>query len=585
PEKDLKDKTEKAETRIKDWLVECHYHTEVRKVLEDSAIVGVGILKGPVPTLRRSKKVQQDENDETAMVIVEETVPASFRVVPEDFFPDPACGEDIHDGNYIFERDTLSKKRLLELKSAEGYLSDQIDKVIDEGPGKQNYSDEIRNDNKTDDKDIFEVWYFYGMVDVDDLDAMDVSGLKPESEKNLVPAIVTLINDTPIKAFLNPDDMGDFPYDVVPWQNVQGCWYGIGIARQGRTPQDMFNASGRALMDNSGLSASPMLVVRDRDIRPADGSWGLNRGKIWLATENADMRSIKDVFHAVNIPSMQAELLGNMQEARRMMEEVTGIYFIMQGQQGDAPDTVGGMQILNRNSFVFFRRFARVFDGCITEPHIRRYYEWLMEYGEDDEKGDMQIEAIGSTALVEREIYAMQAMGMLQLSLNPAFGLDPEKASDEVLKAQRFNPDKWKLDDEKKAQMAQQPPPPVPQVEAARIRAETDLRQTKMNNDLKAYAIKQDTDRDTVYSAGIARRDKTNAQLKLQELMLRKDLAILEHSSKSGMSLDKIKADLAQTAMKLNLQERLSTSGIGGEVLKPPVEPAGRAPDGKSFQY
>jgi hypothetical protein len=71
-----------------------------------------------------------------------------------------------------------------------------------------------------------------------------------------------------------------------------------------------------------------------------------------------------------------------------MMEDSTGLPMLLQGQLGKAPDTVGGMTMLNNNASAVLRRLARTFDDCVTEPHIRRYYAWLLQYGEDDEKGD-----------------------------------------------------------------------------------------------------------------------------------------------------------------------------------------------------
>jgi hypothetical protein len=79
-----------------------------------------------------------------------------------------------------------------------------------------------------------------------------------------------------------------------------------------------------------------------------------------------------------------------------MAEDVTGLPQIMQGQQGQAPETVGGMQILQNNAGTVLRRIAKTYDDRITEPHVRRYYEWLMTYGDDAEKGDFQIDARGS---------------------------------------------------------------------------------------------------------------------------------------------------------------------------------------------
>ena len=93
-----------------------------------------------------------------------------------------------------------------------------------------------------------------------------------------------------------------------------------------------------------------------------------------------------------------------MQLATKMAEDSTGINFLLQGQQGSAPDTVGGMELLHRNASALLRRIARIYDENVTERHIKRYHEWLLLYGDDQDKCDLQTQAIGSSALVEREI-------------------------------------------------------------------------------------------------------------------------------------------------------------------------------------
>ena len=191
-------------------------------------------------------------------------------------------------------------------------------------------------------------------------------------------------------------------------------------------------------------------------------------------------------------------------------------------------------------------------------------------------KIELQIQAIGSTALVEREIHAMQAQQLLQASANPIFGIDPEKAMEEVLKSQRFQPDKWLLGEDKKAEMAQAPPPPMPQIEVAKIRAETAV----MQEEGKRAKNAADMDRDKIYAEGVARRDQSNDFYNQQELTMRRELAILDYANKHQISLDKVKAGLADTVMKLKVQKELS----GSQVIEPAVEPAGRAPDGQSFQ-
>ena len=149
--------------------------------------------------------------------------------------------------------------------------------------------------------------------------------------------------------------------------------------------------------------------------------------------------------------------------------DVTGMPMLLQGQQGKAPETVGGMQILNNNGTTVLRRIARNFDDRVTEPHIGRYYEYLLLHGPDDCKGDFTIDARGSSALVERDAQKQELMQLIGLSLNPAYGMDPELVITEVIKSMRFDPKRMVLSDEKKEEMAKRQPPEDPTVTAAKI--------------------------------------------------------------------------------------------------------------------
>ena len=306
---------------------------------------------------------------------------------------------------------------------------------------------------------------------------------------------------------------------------------------------------------------------------------------------------------AVTIPMLQVELMNIIQLGMKMAEDVTGMPMMMQGSQGTAPDTVGGMTILNNNANAVLRRIARLFDSCITEPHIRRYYDWLMEYGENDaEKGDFQIIARGSTALVERDIQAREMVGVLQLCLNPAYGKNPERAMDEFLKSRRFTPDAFDYTpEEKKAKQAQQAPA-APAVQVAQIRAQVDMAKTdkmigkdmqvaQMENQTTQHRITVDTDRDTAYVNAEREKNAADSQSRREELQMKWQLAQLEYANKNQMQLEDVKAKLAETSMKLNVQSDLTAAGLtadlhkhrSSQVIKPAVEPAGRAPAGQAF--
>lgn len=581
---DAKSAAQGATKQIEDWMVECQWHGEVRKMIEDCARLGAGVIKGPFPTLRTNRVARQG-NGLLEMVIEEKIAPASKAVSPWNFYPDPACGESIHDGSYVWESDTITAKALRELKSLPGYLPWQIDKVLEEGPaGRHKAAGYTLASVKAKDDDQYEIWYGHLTAEREDLEAAGVS--IPDEGDVYCPCIVTMVNDRVIKAALHPLDSGEYPYDVMPWTRKPGVPWGSGIPHQIGTAQRMLNAATRNMMDNAGLSAGPQIVVRRSAVTPADGTWQLAPRKFWFVNEDADAQTVASAMMALNIPTMQDQLMAIVQFALRMAEDVTGLPMLMQGQQGDAPETVGGMQMLQNNASVVLRRIARLFDDHVTRPHITRYYEWLMVYGEDDTiKGDFAVEVRGSTALVERDIQNQTIMQMAQMVVNPSFGMDPEKWVTEWLRSQRLDPKRFLLDEEKKQQMAQQPPPVAPQIEAAKIRAEVDLQREQMRLQAGLQKMQVDTDRDAAYVNAEAQRTQIEYQARMQELQLKRDLAMLDYANKREMTLEQVKADLAKTAMQINSVKELAGMKASADAMpKPPIEPAGRAAPGQSYQ-
>lgn len=581
-------RTEKAQTRIDDWLTECDYLGEVRQMLDDAAKVGTGVIKGPIPVKRQRKTWQMKGND-MAMVLAEMINPASKCVSYWNLYPDPACGEDIHRGSWIWEVDTLAEKGVKALKGLPGYLDSQLDMVLEEGPAKYTVAGKMPWDEKQN-KGQFQIWYFHGTVTKDDIEAAGCEC----GEGATFEALITMINDHVVRAALNPLDSGEFPYDVMRWKRRPGHWAGVGVARQMRTAQRMVVAATRNLMDNAGLGAGPMIVV-GRGIKPQNNIWEIKPRKIWTRDpEDEDVSGQHPSVETVVIPMLQAELTNIIQLGMKMAEDSTGLPMLLQGQQGSAPDTVGGMQILNNNGSSVLRRIARLFDNGVTNPHINRYYDWLMCYGDDpDEKGDMFIKARGSSALVERDAQTMELAQIVGMCLNPAFGKSPKKAMDEYLKSRRFDPVAFSYTEEEQAKIDSTPPPAPPQIEVAKIRAEADMAKTDKLIQADLQMDKSDTDRDLVYVQAETDRTVKEHEARMQELAVKRELAMLEYANKNKIALDQIKAHLADTALKLRTQKELA--GAAGaldihkhynppQVAAPAVEPPGRAPAGQAFQ-
>ena len=383
-----------AETWIDDALQESGYNVELRRLIDDAARLGTGIMRGPIPTVRYSSKTV-----EGSQVLVEEIVPQSKSISVWNAYPDPACGDNIHNGQYFIEYDQLVEQQVRELLNAPGYIPAALEKVIQEGPQRSSGIAEALAPHASTDPEAkrFDIWYYHGFLSVDDLVAM---GCVCGEVEGGVPAVITIINDTPVKAHLAPLSKGRFPYDVMCWQRTAGSPWGIGIARQIRACQAILNTTVRSMMENAGLSSGPQIIIGRGSIIPADGKWEITPRKVWLLKPDADIPDVSKAFGSFAIRSTQGELLQAIDFALKMAENVTGMPILLQGQQGPTgvPETVGGMQILVANASSLLRRMARIFDDSITKPHVTRYYEWMMEFGEDEDiKGDFKIIPRGSS--------------------------------------------------------------------------------------------------------------------------------------------------------------------------------------------
>ena len=186
------------------------------------------------------------------------------------------------------------------------------------------------------------------------------------------------------------------------------------------------------------------------------------------------MTDVRAAFHAFVPPSVQQEMMNIIQFSQKMAEDVTGMPAMLQGIRGDAPETLGGMQMQNNNATSVLRRLAKRFDDYMTRPHIRRYFDWMMQHSEREEiKGDFDIDVRASSALVERDAQQQFLMTLLQASANPIYGLDPSKLAGELLKGQRLDPKTIQYSPDKLAQITAPQANPVDQAKVALIQAQT----------------------------------------------------------------------------------------------------------------
>jgi len=589
---------DKAATRIYDWLVECKHSVQMEKVREDMARIGTGVLKGPVPETVKAKAVVLDEATGTvSLKMVKKTVPVTRWVDPWNLFPFEDCGENIHDGGGVFERDFLSPASLRRLKGQPNYVSHLIDRVLEEGPDKALV--ESANPGQRN-KDIarkrFTVWYFYGEVSRSDVASFNpelhgqLAARENDDEKEPVFAIVTMVNDTVIKLVQNPLETGSFPYHVGRWRRRSGSWTGVGVAEQLDVPQAIVNGSTRAMLNNGGQSAGVVTVVNRKMLEPMDsGGWTMTPGKMFGTVEGDDgiTDDVRKAFAFFTVPNVTGPIMSIAEYGFKLAEESTNIPLISQGQSGKTtPDTFGGQQLQDNNANQLLRAVGKGIANDITNPLVDMMYEWLLLDPEvpKEEKGDFQVNTNAAAAMIERAIQDITIMQMGAMVVNPVFKKSPQRWFDAMCRTKRIDPREFDLTEEEKREMAQgqQPPPPIA---VAQINAASREKVAQSHDQATVAKMKADTDRDQVYVAAETERTRAESEGRMAELTIKRELALLDYANKRNITLDKVKADLAQTAMELNLQRELSgKDGKGPQVADPAIEPAGRAPEGEAFQ-
>lgn len=453
---------------IEDPLVESNWHGEVRQQIEDAARIGSGVLKGPFPIQRSERLVKKDAVTGLATITrVDGIKPGSKRIDAWNFFPDPACGEDLHNGSYTWEREYIGKRQIKAMLADPSYDRAELLAVLREGPARTRQGTEAVY-RASDDE--FEMWIFYGHCARNHLMQLGVE--IEEGDEDRVPTMAVMLNDRLVKAVESPIESGEFPYDILAWQRRPGMPWGMGISRQIRTVQRMLNGATRAMMDNSGLSAAPQVVIGN-GVTPEDGQWSLRPGKVWRAEAGADAPDVRAAFSAFVVPSVQAELMNIINFCLKMAEDTTGMPAMLQGIRGDAPNTLGGMQMQNNNATSVLRRLAKRFDDYVTRPHIQRYFDWMMSYSDDESiKGDFEIEVRASSALVERDAQQQFLLQMVGLARDPAYEIDPAKLFAELCKGQRLDPKNFQLDEVQKAKRLEQGQDPTMAAKAKLLEAQ-----------------------------------------------------------------------------------------------------------------
>lgn len=553
---------------IEDQLTECQYNIHARRAIHQAAVLGTGVLKGPIITVKRDKrwgKIDDQTTGESVRVLEVEdrTYPAAEWVDVWNFYPDLSC-KTVNECEAIYERKFISRRQLRELARRPGYLVDQVQEVLREGPQKfSNSCDylnklrEISGVTGVVDDTRFELWEYHGPVEPEMLRACGCE--VDDGSLDELEAVVIFIGDRVIFADINPMETGERPYSVWNWEEDETCLFGYGVPYLMRTPQRVMNAAWRMMMDNSGASVGPQIAVKNSKVAPINGEWTLEPMKLWFVTD--PNVAVNDAFATFDINSHQGELANILQLAKTFADEETSLPMIAQGERGTAPDTATGMSMLMNAANTVLRRMVKAFDDFVTKPMITRFYDYNMQFHDDESvKGDFEVDARGTTALLVKELQTQQLMAFANFFMNPAFAPILANKAPALLRriaeSLRLSPDEVVPTDEElqamqeqAQQMAaqqQQQQQQDPRITVAQMRAEAEMQRAQYEaqaNQVEMQVRQQMSQQDM--------------QFKIAALEMQREIEMLKLAQTKELTLEQIKAKLADRSIAETSKKQL----------------------------
>jgi len=427
-------RAELMQTEIEDQLVESRYASICRDVIDDACKLGVGVIKGPLTSSKPRRRWEKTDDDGVYQLVTDtDPRPMFRRVNPWHFFPDPDATE-IGEGESTFERHLLSKSAMRRWAKTLGWNADTVKELLEDEPtpttaGDFNWLVQLRTmEDKSENAFVnrYVVWEYHGPMEVDQIVDMLCCLGRAEEAAQFIASADPLESHMVILYFCQgrllkieeyfPLDSGETLYSAFPFEKSESSILGaVGVPWLMRHEQSMLNAAVRMMMDNAALSVGPQVVIDKTQVEPEDGSWKLKPRKVWKK-KTSDGGRENPPFQTFNIPMNQAQLAGIIELCLRFIDDVVSMPTIAQGEQGaHVTQTSSGMSMLFNSANVVFRRVVKNWDDDLTTPTIRREFDWNMQFNPNEEiKGDMQVEARGTSVLLVREIQSQQLMMIAQ---------------------------------------------------------------------------------------------------------------------------------------------------------------------------
>jgi len=410
------------EKLIHDQLEESNGVSELRNALFESAMLGTGILKGPFSFNKTLHRWTTGENGRE-YTPTHVRVPRVEFVSCWDFYPDPNA-TTMEECDYIVHRHKFNRSQVRNLRHMPYFDKDAIRNVLQMGPNYEarDFEDQITADedrSETDYSDRYEILEYWGVMDADY--AREVGIDLPDTVDDLdeVQINAWVCGHNLLRAVVNPFTPPTLPYHAFPYEKNPYSFFGIGVPENMLDSQQIMNGHARMAIDNLALSGSLVFDV-DESALVGGQSMDIYPGKIFRRQAGMPGQSI----HGIKFPNTAQENMMMFDKFRQLADEQTGIPSYSHGQTGvqSMTRTASGMSMLLGASSLNIKTVIKNIDDFLLKPLGEAFFHWNMQFIEEDLDivGDLEIQAMGTASLMQKEVRSQRLTMFLQTAQNPA---------------------------------------------------------------------------------------------------------------------------------------------------------------------
>jgi hypothetical protein len=420
---EAEDSARRMGDKIEDQLNQGKFKDELRNFITDFVTFPTAVMKGP--NVKRRKALAWGPDFQA--IVTTEFVREMERVSPYDIFPAPAS-TGVNDA-YLIQRHRLNLVGLESMSGTPGVNEDALATVIDRY-GRKGYRSWLQGDSERRDLEgkpfrfpintsEIETVEFWGSVNGEWLLEWGIKDKTIVSDKTYE-VNLWWTGGIVWKCILNPDPLGERPYEISSWEEVPHSFWGVALPEVMRDTQIMCNAAARSLANNMGIASGPQAEIAVDRLPDGEELTDIYPWKIWQTTSDRTGGGQPAVRFFQ--PNMNADVLLSVYTTfARQADEVTGIPNYVYGSSAvsGAGRTASGLSMLMDNASKGIKQAVANIDKIVSGIVQRLYLHNMMFDPDPYIKGDFKVVAKGAIGLLHKETLQMRRNEFLMATANP----------------------------------------------------------------------------------------------------------------------------------------------------------------------